>query len=563
MTADVVDFHAVAAPAPDYEQVARQYRELENELDTASGAEQIAALVQRWDRMRRELDTWRELTHLHFNQDTRNAEYKRAREFCDELRPKLTDLDTRIKRRLVTHGQRPALEALFGSQAFALWECAISTFDPVIEADLVEEAKLEATYVELLASAELEFEGCKYNLSEFGKFREHPQRAVRETTERIRWQWFANQRVELDRIFARLVRLRTEMARKLGFANFVELGYRRMARIDYEQSDVARFRDAVRQFVTPLGVELRQRQAARLGIDPLMYWDEAIHDPAGNPAPRGDHDWMIQRATEMFDAMGGGLGEFFSAMRQGDWLDLKSRDGKAGGGFCTSLPSIGMPFIFANFNGTKGDVEVFTHEMGHAFQGYLSRVKPLTEYLWPTFEACEIHSMGLEYLTWPHMEKFFGDDAERFRRIHLAQSLLFLPYGVAVDHFQHLVYGAPDATPAERVAMWRYVESTYLPWRNYGDLPHVAEGGMWQLQRHIYLHPFYYIDYTLAQTCALQLWLHAHTDFAGTLQRYVALCGRGGEAPFRELVRSAGLISPFEPGCLSEVVAQARAGLSD
>ena len=348
------------------------------------------------------------------------------------------------------------------------------------------------------------------------------------------------------------------MARKLGFSNFVELGYKRMKRVDYNQQDVERFRAEVRRHVVPLGIELRKRQAADLGLDTLYFWDEGVQDIQGNPKPLGDHDWMVERATEMFDAMGPELGDFFRLMNAAHLMDLKNREGKAGGGFCTAFPSFEVPYIFANFNGTKGDVEVFTHEIGHAFQNYMSREQTLLDYLWPTFESCEIHSMGLEFLTWPHMEKFFGDGASRFRRTHLIQGLLFLPYGVAVDHFQHLVYSQPNATAADRHAMWQEVERLYLPWRNYGDLPHVADGGFWQFQRHIYLHPFYYIDYTLAQTCALQLWGKAEKDRAGTLADYVALCKRGGEAPFQSLARSANLISPFDENCLGDVIARAK-----
>jgi len=193
------------------------------------------------------------------------------------------------------------------------------------------------------------------------------------------------------------------------------------------------------------------------------------------------------------------LGEFFRLANDGGFLDLACRPGKAAGGFCTGLPTAGMPFVFANFNGTKHDAEVFTHEIGHAYQYWSSRAQPLADYLFPTMESCEIHSMGLELLTWPHMERFFGADAERFRRLHLTESLLFLPYGVAVDHFQHLVYEKPDATPEERHAMWREMEKIYLPWRKYGDLAYPAKGGLWQRQLHIYGAPFYYIDYTLAQ----------------------------------------------------------------
>ena len=159
------------------------------------------------------------------------------------------------------------------------------------------------------------------------------------------------------------------------------------------------------------------------------------------------------------------------------------------------------------------------------------------------------------------MELFFGDQAERFRRVHLLQGLLFLAYGVAVDHFQHLAYGEPDASPDRRREMWREMEATYLPWRCYGDLPHVADGGFWQRQRHIYQSPFYYIDYTLAQTCALQFWVRSQEDFSGAVEDYVALCRLGGEQPFSQLAASAKLTSPFAPGCLENAVQQARAFL--
>ena len=270
---------------------------------------------------------------------------------------------------------------------------------------------------------------------------------------------------------------------------------------------------------------------------------------------------MRAEARGMFDAMHPEIGAFFRLMVDARLLDLENREGKAGGGFCTSFPTVGLPFIFANFNGSKHDAEVFTHEMGHALQGYLSRDKAVADYLWPTLESCEIHSMGLEFLAWPHMERFFGEDAQRFRRVHLAQALLFIPYGVAVDHYQHLVYAEPDATPARRHEMWLEMERMYMPGRDYGDLPFVGKGGFWQKQRHIYNSPFYYIDYTLAQTCALQLWVRSRKDPEGTLRDYLALCRRGGEAPFQALARSAGIRSPLEPGCLREVAALARAEL--
>ena len=196
--------------------------------------------------------------------------------------------------------------------------------------------------------------------------------------------------------------------------------------------------------------------------------------------------------------------------------------------------------------------------MGHAFQAWQSRNLPLIDYLWPTLESCEIHSMSLEFLTWSQMEKFFGDDAARFREIHLAGSILFLPYGCAVDHFQHLVYANPEATPQERNQMWQKMEARYLPWRQYGNLEYLAQGGLWQEKQHIYCSPFYYIDYTLALCCAMQFWVKAESNFDHALNEYISLCQRGGKAPFQELTSSANLVSPFKSGSLADVVAKAQ-----
>ncbi len=552
----------VAAPRPAYDDLAGMYRAFEQSLGAAGDAEAAADALLRWDRQRRETQTWTSLVNLRFSQDTQNADFKREREYCDEITPRLTELDVRIMRALLAHPQRAMLARRFGAHVFALWECEVQAFDPAIQPQLVREAQLKAENDALIAGARLPLRGESYNFAGLVKFRESADRLLRHDAEQARWQWFADHRAALDACYDQLVHLRHDMARTLGYENYVAMGYKRLNRTDYGPAEVAQFRAEVREHLVPLVVALRRRQASVLGLDRLMFWDEQVEDPRGNPAPHGGLDWQMDRATEMFDAMGPELGGFFRLMRGGRLMDLENRDGKRFGGFCTAFPTHGVPFIFGNFNGTQQDVHVFTHEMGHAYQAYRSRGQALMDCLWPTYEAAEIHSMSLELLTAPHMHRFFGEDAERFNRIHLAQALNFIPYGVAVDHFQHLVYERPEASPAERHAMWQQMERTYLPWRDYGDLPHVAQGGLWQFQRHIYGMPFYYIDYTLAQTCALQFWVRANADLPQTMNAYHALCARGGEAPFQELVRSAGLTSPFEPGCLRAVAGQAQRALS-
>lgn len=556
-------FESISPAKPTADGIASRYQACHHALDNAGTAAARVDVVRHWDQLMRELDTWESLTDLHFSQDTRNESYREAQNCLDELKPKLTDMAVTWKKRLLQEPLCSELREAFGDQAIAIWTADVASFDPAMEAALVAESKVESQYTELLAGAEVVFQGETRNLSDMRKYLEHPDRDARHGAVMATWGWYARHREQLDAQFDQLVRLRHEMAATLGDPSYVELGYRRMLRIDYAENDVRTFRDAVRERVTPLCLKLVERQRETLGLDgSVMYWDEALLSPGGNPRPQGDHDWMMSRAREMFDDIGNGLGAFFRQMSDGGFMDLKNRPGKAGGGFCTSFASEGMPFIFANFNGSKGDVEVFTHEIGHAFQNFMSRDQPLFDYCWPTYESCEIHSMGLEFLTWPQMERFFGEEAEAFRRVHLEESLRFLPYGVAVDHFQHLVYQRPQATAAERHAMWREVEQMYLPWRDYGDVPHANDGGFWQQQRHIYTSPFYYIDYTLAMTCAMQLWVRAEKDFEQAMQAYVSLCKRGGEAPFRDLVASAGLRSPFEPGCLDDVVAAAEAFLS-
>lgn len=552
------------ADPPDLQRLGGLYAGWREAVSGDSSADAVDA-VRSWDAERRKVETWVSLCTLRFRQDTRDAARKAALEHCDQLSPSIRELEVALQRAMLSSPSRAAIQEAFGAQALDLWAANVAGFDPAIQDDMRAEAKRVNEYVELLSSARIPYEGEELNLSELQARRTVPDRQARHAANTAYWGWFADNAPALDAQFDDLVATRTRMARAVGKDDYVALGYLERSRIGYGRAEVEGFRAEVLREVVPLATEIHRRQAVRLGLpaDGLMAWDEPVHDPAGNPAPAGDHDWMMDQASAMFDSLHPELGSFFAMMRRRELLDLKARKGKAGGGFCTAFEEHGVPFVFANFNGTKADVEVFTHECGHAFQGWSSRDVPLVDYLFPTYEGAEVHSMSLEFLTHPEMERFFSPPAEaaRFRTLHLTESLLFLPYGCAVDDFQHRIYSAPAATPEERNQMWLDVEATWLPWRQWGDLAHPAGGGRWQAQRHIYAYPFYYIDYVLAQTCALQFWAWSQRDRAGALEAYVALCHRGGALPFQELVRSAGLRSPFEQGCLADAVAEARTAL--
>lgn len=555
---DAPRFADIAEPKPTKAGLVQSYAAIGAALDSG----QRATALAEWDRLRRQYDTWSALVHLRFAQDTTDPTARADRDYADALSPEAADLEIALKRRLLADPDRTGIAAAVGSHALALWATDVTTFDPAIKPDLEEESQLSARYTELLASAKLQIAGQTVNLAGLGPYAEHPDRSIRHEAERVRWGFFAANAQALDDLYDQLVKLRHRMALKLGLESYTTLAYRRLRRVDYGPEDVVRYRDQVARHVVPLVGRLLEARRAENGWDRLHFWDEALIDPAGNPKPAGDHDVLVAAAQAMFDGMDPRLAAFYRLMSQGGFMDLKNRPGKAGGGFCTSFPTAGVPFIFANFNGTHHDIGVFTHEMGHAFQNWESRDLPGVDYLWPTMEAAEINSMGLEFLSYPGIGRLVGQaSADRFRRMHLIGALAFLPYGVCVDHFQHEVFANPEASPADRHAMWSRLEKLYMPWTDYGDLDYLTKGGRWQAKPHIYGSPFYYIDYTLAQCCAMQFWVKSRQDYAAAMEAYVGLCARGGSAPFQDLVRSAGLVSPFTDGALRDVVREAEAVL--
>lgn len=551
-------FAEIRAEVPDLERLRDEYAAIGEVIDQADDVAQALVAIGRWDASRRSALTWVHLTELRFRQDTTRADYRADADLLTALQPKLDALDIAIKRKILTSPLRARLAQALGEHAFALWETDVQAFDPALEPLSAEESARRNDYLELLGSAVLEFRGDRHSLSTIAKYAEHPDRGLRRDATSCKWDFYSRNGERLDGLYDDLVRTRDAMARELGLRNFVELGYLRMNRTDYGPTDVARYRESIVRDVLPLAQRIVDEEVRELGIDQLRIWDEHLFTAAGPPKPPQTDAAMLSAAQQAFDGLGSGVGAFAAMMRERELLDLRSRDGKAGGGFCTSFPEYGLPYVFANFNGATTDVTVLLHETGHAFQVYSSRTIPLADLVWPTHEGAEIHSMSLEFLAWPQLEGFFGSDAERFRRHHLKSTVLLFPYVAAVDHFQHLVYERPGATPAQRRAFWREVEALYLPWRNNGEIEHLEAGGFWQQQRHIYLFPFYYIDYALAMCCALQFWAQSLDDHAAAMHDYTRLCKRGGEAPFQTLVRSAALRSPFEDGVLAGVMQRAE-----
>ncbi|MBQ5442082.1 MAG: M3 family oligoendopeptidase, partial [Oscillospiraceae bacterium] len=451
-----------------------------------------------------------------------------------------------------------------GDLMFVNAEIQKKTFSPAIIADMQKENELVTEYDKLIASAQIPFEGGVYTLSQMEPFQDDPDDARRLAAWKAKGQWFKDNQARLDQIYDELVKLRDAMGRKLGYDGYTQLGYYRMERNCYTKEDVEKFRAAVQKYLVPVADSILREQAKRIGRPyPLSFADNALMFRGGNPRPVGTPDDILAQGKAFYDALSPETGEFFRTMLDEELMDVLSTEGKEGGGYQTDLPLYERPFIFSNFNGTQGDVEVITHEAGHAFAYWMNRKRIPTEYSDPTAEACEVHSMSMEFFGWKNAEGFFGPDARKFMYSHLAAAITFIPYGTMVDHFQHIVYEHPELTPAQRHAEWKRLLGIYQPWlRLDGEIPFFSEGEGWQRQMHIYQSPFYYIDYCLAQTVALQFWAMIQRDPENAWKHYMAYTKQGGSRTFVELLKHAGLKTPFDEECLKEVCESATKWLN-
>ena len=542
----------------DIDAVKKQFEELIGSFSKADSAEKQCEIMDKVINLRNHIDTMITLVSIRHSINTADDFYDKENDYCDEISPLLYGFTTDFYKALVTSKFRKELEDKYGKFLFDQAECSLKTFNEEVIPQLQEENKLSSKYDKLIASAKIPFDGEERTLSQMAPYTQSKDRNVRKDAAKKVAEFFSAHKNDFDEIYDKLVKVRTEIAHKLGFKNYVELAYARLRRLDYNAQDVAGYRKQVLENIVPLHSELRERQAKRLGIDKLKFYDEPIKFNSGNADPHGDPEWILNHGKTMYRELSKETDEFFTFMTENNLLDLLSKKGKNSGGYCTYIPDYKSPFIFANFNGTAHDVDVLTHEAGHAFQVYESRGYEVPEYLWPSYEACEIHSMSMEFLTWPWMGLFFENDEDKYKFIHLSESLLFIPYGVTVDEFQHWVYENPEATPEERRNKWLETEKKYLPTRDYGEIDELKEGIFWFRQGHIFGTPFYYIDYTLAQVCAFQFWIKSRENREKAWEEYLKLCRLGGSKSFFELMKAANLKNPFNEGTIASVIPKIR-----
>ena len=550
---------------PDLAAVKQQFADLLAELQAAPDYAAAREVFLREQTLSKHIDTLANLASVRNTIDTRDKFYDEEMNFWNEALPQLQECENAWSKAMLASPFRKDFAAEYGDLMFVNAEIADKAFSPEILPEMAEENKLTTEYGKLIASAQIPFEGGVYTLSQLSPFKNDPDDARRLAAWQAEGKWYKEHQAEFDGIYDKLVHLRDTMGKKLGYEGYTTLGYYRMGRNCYTKADVEKFRAAVVKYLVPLADSIYREQAKRLGKQyPMNFADNALMFRSGNPTPCGDADAIVAQGKKFYDELSPETSEFFNKMLDDQLMHLLSTPGKAGGGYCTGLGDYAVPFIFANFNGTQHDVEVVTHEAGHAFAAYMNRNRIPYATVWPSMEGCEVHSMSMEFFAWPWAEGFFGKDARKFRYSHLAGALTFIPYGTMVDHFQHIVYEKPDMTPKERHGVWKELLGVYMPWMQLGDeIPFYGEGESWQRQMHIYQSPFYYIDYCLAQTVSLQFWAMLQKDRAEAWSHYMAYTLQGGSRVFTELLKNAGLTSPFEESCLRGVCETAKQWLDN
>jgi M3 family oligoendopeptidase len=523
------------------------------EFKAASSGEEQFEIHKKYYELMDDVATNMTVANIRHDVDTTDSFYDKEKEYYDEMEPIINNLQISYDKLLYNSSYRDYLVGKIGPVAFKSMELSFKAFDEKLIPLMQEENNLVTSYNKLIASAKIDWEGETLNLSLMTPYLSHVDRDVRIRAWNKYTAFFEENGDKLDEIFDKLVKNRTAQARELGYENYVELGYYRMNRNCYGKEQVENFRRQVKEVWVPFVAKLNEKRKQRLGLDKLAYYDEKVYFQNGNPKPTGTPEEILQAGQKMYCELSDETREFFDFMMENQLFDVLGRKTKRAGGYMTYLPNYKSPFIFANFNGTSGDVDVITHECGHAFQGFISGKDPIREHANITMETAEIHSMSMEFFTEGWMDLFFGDRKQDYIDMHLEDSAAFIPYGCMVDEFQHIVYENPDMTPAQRNAAWRKLEMEYKPHLDYEDNKRFGEGGYWQRQLHIYNYPFYYIDYCLAQTCALQYKVWMDQDYKAAWQSYLKLCGLSASDFYVNMLKEVGLKLPFEEGCMKDM----------
>ena len=536
-----------------YEEIAVSYQALFAEVRAASCEEDCREILRKRSQIV-ETMTPIDLCYVRNSMNVNDPFYAEEQRYYDGIGPRLSELEHQFNQLLMTSPCRAFFEKLMGSFAFSLILSGLKGYDSKLIPLEQEENQLITQYNQLVSNAKVNYQGKSLSRSSLAMELQSSDRAVRRRAYcAVADSWEA-QREALETLYDRLVQNRDRQAKALGFQNFVDLSYLRMNRIGYTPEDVKCFREQVKKHLVPVAAALNERRRKRLGLERLYPYDGGLYFLEGNPVPLGGEEFCLDMTRQMFSELSPETAEYIHFMLDNGLYDVTVRDGKQTGGYCTQFEAYRAPFIFANFDGTSENAYIMSHEGGHGFYFYRKRHEEIRERGWYTSEMAETHAMAMEFFLSPYMELFFGDRAEDYRRMHLEKAVALIIYECQQDEFQQIVFEQPQLTKAQRNALWARLEAEYFPHREYPEEENDRIGSRWQRIPHVFLWPFYAIDYALAQVCALEYCRWMSEDPQGAWKSYLAFCDASGNMNFPEALQAAGLKSPFAADGLKDLM---------
>ena len=540
---------------PDGEALIRDIREATNGLKDSKVYETARNIFWKIQEEATHFETMSSLASVRNTIDTTDEFYEKEMEYLFGMQPKIDVEMKDFQEALLASDFLEEFEKELGELYMQQLKANIRLTDACNVELQVQESMLKQEYSKIAAAPTTEFHGEELNFYGLLKKMQSDDRLIRKEALEAWSALYESISGKLDEIYTELMKLRLQMAENLGFESYEDMVFLKMGRFTYTPEDLAVFRQQVCVHVVPICEKLFENQRQRLGLDALHYYDESIVFPDGNAMPMGTTQELLDKAGKMYREISKETGEFFDFMLEYDLFDLETRNGKQQGGYCTTFPDFKAPFIFSNFNGPDADIDVLTHEAGHSFEAYEAmRRIPLTEQTFSTSEVAEIHSMSMEFFTYPWMELFFGEQAEKYRKSHLWDALECVPYMACVDEFQHRVYDEKLFDAMERRKVWSELEKKYMPWRDYDGNAFLENGGFWMQKQHIFMYPFYYIDYALARFGSLEYYGHMMQDYQSAWKDYYHLCCAGGSKSYPDLLKIGNLSSPFEEGTVKNVL---------
>jgi oligoendopeptidase F len=569
---------AFVPPAVDlgaWSQIAPLFNQLEARAAQANSVAELERWLLDWSELNAALDEEASRRYIAMTCHTANAEAEQAYlHFVEQVEPQVKPRQFALEKIYVAHAQRDALLHLVAAASPPSPTGRYVVFDRDLKNHVelfrvanvpleTEEAKLCQQYQKLIGAQTVKFRGEEKTLVQMGRYFEEPGRALRQES----WELVAHRRLQdvdkCDEIFDDLIRLRTQIAQNAGFDNYRDYAFRQKGRFDYGPDDCQRFHQAIETEIMPVVRKIQAERRRQLKLDALRPWDLAVDPQNRAPLkPFAEVGEMISRTQKIFNRLDGGLAAGFQQMQDLKLLDLDNRKGKAPGGYQSTLAEARVPFIFMNAIGIQRDVETILHEAGHAFHAQATRGEDLYAYRGAPIEFCEVASMAMELLGNEFLEEFYPTpEANRARKTHLEGIISFFPWMAVVDAFQHWIYTHAKHTHAERKAAYLGLMDRFggdVDWSGWESL----RAHSWHRQLHIFLHPFYYVEYGIAQLGALEVWANSRRDQVKSLEAYKTALALGGSRPLPELFHAAGCSFQFDAATIRPLIELAGSELN-